>query len=107
MAKARRFAIDFVQTAIEHLDHIPRKHHRLIESMIDGQLAYEPEVRTRNRKPLRLPPPFGATWELRFGPDNRFRVFYSVDSAEEKVVIKGIGIKESNRLICGGEEIDP
>jgi mRNA-degrading endonuclease RelE of RelBE toxin-antitoxin system len=52
------------------------------------------------------PAPFGATWEIRFGPDNRFRVFYDVDQAEHQVLVLAIGVKERNCLRVGGEEIE-
>jgi len=67
-------------------------------------LRYQPEVPTRNRKPLRQPAAFGATWEIRFGPDNRFRVFYRVDE-EQRVRVLAVGVKEPNRLWVGGKEI--
>jgi hypothetical protein len=49
---------------------------------------------------------FGATWEIRFGPDNRFWVFYRVDNDIEQVVILAIGEKIGSRLLIGGEEIE-
>jgi hypothetical protein len=36
----------------------------------------------------------GATWELRFGPNNRFRVLYEVDGGEQIVWVLAVGIKE-------------
>jgi hypothetical protein len=48
---------------------------------------------------------FEGEWELRFGPDNRFRVFYAVDMEHHEVYILAIGIKKGNRLFIGGEEI--
>ena len=57
--------------------------HAGFASTLENQLKqYEPQVKTRNRKPLKKPMAFKAEWELRFGPDNRFRVFYSVVDAE-------------------------
>jgi hypothetical protein len=69
-------------------------------------LGFTPERETRNRKLLDQPAPFGATWELRFGPNNRFRVFYEIDLEEKIVWILAIGFKEGNRLIAGREEIE-
>ncbi len=51
--------------------------------------------------------PFGATWELRFGPKNRFRVFYEIDSETLAVSVLAVGIKEGNRLFIGQEEFTP
>jgi hypothetical protein len=53
---------------------------------------------------LEQPAPFGAAWELRFRPANRFRVFYEVDEQTQSVQILAIGIKEKNRLFIGREE---
>lgn len=60
----------------------------------------------RNRKPLLRPVSFEANWELRFGPDNRFRAFYSVDLDRREVQILAIGVKRKDRLTIGGEEIE-
>ena len=78
----------------------------LIRGEIEEQLSFEPEGETRNRKPLRQPAPFEATWELRFGPKNRFRVLYGVDHERREVQIQAIGVKKGNRLLVGGEEIE-
>ncbi len=48
----------------------------------------------------------GADWEIRFGPDNCFRVFYSVEQENRQVFILAIGIKRENRLIIGREEVN-
>jgi mRNA-degrading endonuclease RelE of RelBE toxin-antitoxin system len=68
-------------------------------------LLFEPDAETRNRKPLRQPAVFEAQWELRFGPDNRFRVFYEIDREGRRVYILAIGIKERERLFIAGEEV--
>jgi mRNA-degrading endonuclease RelE of RelBE toxin-antitoxin system len=94
----------FAPAAREHLQAIARKHHPLIRDAIEEVLRFEPLVVTRNRGPLRQPM-LGAGWKIRFGPDNRFRVFYRVDEAEGKVYILAIGEKQGNRLRIGGEEI--
>jgi hypothetical protein len=54
----------------------------------------------------RQPAPFAAEREIRFGPDNRFRVLYSIDAENKTVQILAIGEKERNRLIVGGEEVE-
>jgi hypothetical protein len=66
---------------------------------------FEPGVETKNRKPLRQPAVFGAQWEIRFGPDNRFRVLYDFDEERHVVEILAVGVKDCNRLIIGGEEL--
>ena len=101
-----KFALTFAPETLDHLDTIERKYHRLIQKAIDEQLSYTPEKRTRNRKPLDQPAPFGATWELRFGPNNRFRVLYEVDGGEQIVWVLAVGIKEGNKLFIGREEFE-
>lgn len=104
MPRAQPFSLVFAPEAVEHLDIIERKYHALIRKQISLQLKYEPEKRTRNRKPLDVPAPFGAQWELRFGPRNRFRVFYEVIEDARAVRIVAIGLKERNVLRVGTEE---
>jgi hypothetical protein len=60
------------------------------------------DVETRNRKPLQQPVAFEADWEIRFGPDKRFRVLYDVDLERCEVHILAIGVKEKNRLTIAG-----
>ena len=107
MPRPPKFALIFAPEALDHLDAIERKCHHLIEQVIDEQLSYTPTRETRNRKPLEQPAPFGAAWELRFGPNNRFRVFYEVDVAERVVWVLAIGVKEGSRLSVSGEEFGP
>ena len=104
MSPAGQYTLQFAPETIGHLRAIERKYHRLIRQTVNEQLCFTPEEETRNRKPMRPPAPFGATWELRFGPDNRFRVFYEVVSAESVVWILAIGVKRKNRLFIGKEE---
>jgi hypothetical protein len=106
MAKRPRCPLSFAPQAIEHLDLIESKYHRLLRRTIHEQLTYTPTEETRNRKPLDQPAPFAASWELRCGPDNCFRVFYDVDAASQEVRVLAIGVKERNRLSIGGEEYE-
>src|SRR5262245_55061999 len=94
------------RAVLDHLATIERKHHALIRSVIEERLQHEPEVEVRNRKPLRRPASFGATWELRFGSDNRFGVFYKIQREGREVQILAIGVKEGNRLCIGGMEFE-
>ena len=75
-----------------------------IRKMINKQLVHTPDRETRNRKTLDQPGTHGATWELRLGHDNRFRVLYDIEMEQREVWILAIGIKNGNRLIIGGEE---
>jgi len=105
MVKLAPFAVRYAAEAMRHLRSIEPKHHSLIRSEVEDQLIFEPNLETRNRKPLKRPVDFGAEWELRFGPDNRFRVFYQIDVEKHEVHVLAIGIKEGNRLVIGGEEL--
>lgn len=96
--------LSFAPQAIEHMDAIEFKYHGLLRRAIHEQLTHTPTEETRNRKPLDQPAPFGSSWELRCGPDNRFRVFYEVDTAVQEVRVLAIGVKDRNRLSIGGEE---
>jgi mRNA-degrading endonuclease RelE of RelBE toxin-antitoxin system len=94
----------FAPEAVDHFDAIERRHHNALQRAIDQQLTFTPDKETRNRKPVEQPAPFAATWELRCGRGNRFRVFYDVDSEQHIVSILAIGLKERNRLLFGREE---
>jgi mRNA-degrading endonuclease RelE of RelBE toxin-antitoxin system len=106
MAKRRKFTLSFAPDVIEHLDCIDFKYQKLLRRTISEQLTYTPAKETRNRKPVDQPAPFGASWVLRCGPDNRFRVFYEVDATVHEVQILAIGFKDRNRLFIGGEEYE-
>lgn len=106
MPRRPKFELTFAPETLDHLDAIERRFHRLIQTTIDEQLSYTPERETRHRKPVEQPAPFEATWELRFGPHNRFRVFYEVDDEEQTVQVLAIGLKEGNQLFIGGEEFE-
>jgi mRNA-degrading endonuclease RelE of RelBE toxin-antitoxin system len=89
-----------------HLRAIDRRHHSLIRSTIAEQLTHEPTTETENRKPLKRPVAFGATWELRFGPGNCFRVYYRVYAELREVWILAVGVKERSKVYIGGEEYE-
>lgn len=105
MTRCSKFRIIFAPETIDHVAIIDRKHHALLHQVIHEQLSHQPATATRNRKLLKQPAPFGATWELRCGPQNRYRVFYEVKSAECIVRILAVGIKDRNRLFIDGEEL--
>jgi hypothetical protein len=101
-----RFTIIYAPEVLGHLSFIDLKFHRLIQEAIKQQLQHTPLAQTKNKKPLDQPAPFGATWEIRFGPDNRFRVFYEVDQDQHYVHVLAVGVKAKNCLRVGGEEIE-
>ena len=107
MGRKEPFSLSYDPATKEQLRAIEPKYHSLIRAAIEEQLLFQPETETRNRKPLEQPAPFEATWELRFGPGNRFRVLYGVDRERREVQIQAIGVKKKgNRLFVGGEEVE-
>jgi hypothetical protein len=105
MAKEPPFVLVYDPGVVDHLDAIELKYHSLIRDTIEEQLKYEPETETHNRKRLLRIPEFGARWELRLRPQNRFRVYYRVETAQREVQILGIGVKLRDRLYIAGEEV--
>ena len=87
-----------------HLRTIDRKFYNLIKATIEEQLSYEPDLETKNRKPLSPASEYGE-WEIRFGPKNRFRVIYRFSIEKREVTIGAIGEKRGNRFLIAGEEI--
>ena len=101
----QRFTIVYAPITKQHLRSIEAKYYTLIRNSVAEQLAIEPTAETRNRKPLKRPVMFMATWEIRFGPQNRFRVYYDVDLEQMRVLILAIESKHGNQVVIGGEEI--
>lgn len=107
MVKKLPFSLVLAPAVKQHLKAIEAKLDSLIRRKIEERLAHEPDVETRNRKPFRRQPaPFGADWEIRFGPGNRFRVLHRIAEDPREVYILAIGVKQGNRLLFGGEEMD-
>src|SRR5205823_6322534 len=106
MARQRPYTLVYAPAVKGHLRTIDAKYHPLIRERIEEQLSFEPGSETRNRKPLRQPAAFAAGWEIRFGPDNRFRVLYDIDPEGRIVQILAVGEKQGRRLIVGGEEVE-
>jgi mRNA-degrading endonuclease RelE of RelBE toxin-antitoxin system len=106
MPPQQPYTLIYAPLVKEHLQSIEKKHYSLIRNTITERLSFEPTEGNRNRKPLTRPAFEEATWELRFGPDNSFRVFYDVNEAEREVHILAIGVKVRNKVFIGGEEID-
>jgi mRNA-degrading endonuclease RelE of RelBE toxin-antitoxin system len=105
MARRQPYTLTFATAVTKHLHAIETKYHALIREKIGEQLRFEPAAETTNRKPLRQPAPLAATWEIRFGPENRFRVLYDIDQQARAVQILAIGEKVRERLFIGGEEV--
>jgi mRNA-degrading endonuclease RelE of RelBE toxin-antitoxin system len=95
------YTIEYSPETIDHLKALTARQQTTILKAVEQQLAHQPTVETRNRKPMR-PNPI-APWELRIGA---LRVYYDIENAPEPVVyIRAIGIKRRNRVYIGNEEI--
>jgi len=105
MSPTRRFELIYPPIIKEHFKAIESKFWSLIRNELEEQLQFEPDVETKNRKPLKRPVDFGATWEIRIGSENRFRAYYRIDYENDEVIIQAIGEKIGNRVFIGGKEI--
>ena len=95
------YVIEFSPDAEEHLRRLAARQQVTILDAVDRQLAQEPTIETRNRKPMR-PNPL-APWELRIGA---FRVYYDVEEKPKRVVfVRAIGHKQRHLVRIGDEEI--
>lgn len=106
MSKKPPFTLVYADEVRAHLQSIETKFHSVIQEGIEVQLLHAPAVETRNRKPLKRPIDFGADWELRLGPGNRFRVFYQVNEEAHEVRVLAVGVKERNCIFFGGKEFE-
>ena len=106
MAKKPVYSLIYDPQVRDHVARIEKKYHSLIRKEIERQLRYEPEVETKNRKPLLQPSSLGSAWELRIGPENRLRIFYKADRELWTVTILAIGVKIKERLYIGGKEFE-
>lgn len=94
--------IEYAPDAEDHLRALTVRQQRIVLDGVENQLAHEPTVETRNRKPMRPNPV--APWELRIG---NLRVYYDVEEEPETIVIiLAVGIKRRNRIYVGKEVID-
>jgi mRNA-degrading endonuclease RelE of RelBE toxin-antitoxin system len=101
-AKAGRYRIEYDPETEDYLAVLTARDQAVVLDKVVEQLSYEPKTVTRNRKPMR--PNRIAPWVLRLG---RIRVYYEVRERLEKVVlIRAIGIKDRDRVIIGGEEVE-
>jgi mRNA-degrading endonuclease RelE of RelBE toxin-antitoxin system len=96
------YQIDYSPEAEGHLRALTARQRVIVFDTIDEQLAHQPAVETRNRKPMR-PNPL-APWELRI---DDLRVYYDIkEDPEQRVTIVAIGRKDHNRILIGGEEVE-
>lgn len=72
---------------------------RSVLDAVDEQLQHQPNVETRNRKPMRPNPV--APWELRIG---QLRVYYEVDPGIVRIL--AVGVKDRNVVRIGKEVME-
>ena len=93
------FAINLSDEALEELRQFRKRDSTTLLDEIERQLTYQPDVETRNRKPLRAHPL--SQWELRV---DKFRIFYDIDVENGTVLVKAVGVKIGANLFIRGEE---
>ena len=95
------YRIQYSPATDEHLRALTARQRAMVFDAVDEQLAHQPAIETRNRKPMR-PNPL-APWELRIGD---LRVYYEIaEEPEAAVTILAVGVKDRNRVLIGGKEI--
>ncbi|MFQ5640509.1 MAG: type II toxin-antitoxin system RelE/ParE family toxin [bacterium] len=95
------YHIEYSPDAESHLRTLTARQRAIVLDTVDKQLAHQPTVETKNRKPMR--PNLLAPWELRI--DN-LRVYYDVQDKPKPIVfIRAVGIKQRNELRIGGQVI--
>ncbi|MEW6357620.1 MAG: type II toxin-antitoxin system RelE/ParE family toxin [Planctomycetota bacterium] len=96
------FEIEYAPDSEEHLRALTARQRSIVLDEVDEQLMHEPDVETKNRKPMRPNPV--APWELRIG---NLRVYYDIEhDPVKRVLIRAVGIKIGNTVKIGGEEIE-
>ncbi len=96
------FQVEFSPDAEDCFRELPSREQAIILDAVTEQLVHQPNVETRNRKPLR--PNAVAAWELRVGD---LRVYYDFQvNPKELVLIRAIGLKVRNRVRIGGKEVE-
>jgi mRNA-degrading endonuclease RelE of RelBE toxin-antitoxin system len=94
------YQIEVSEDARADLSYYSAFERKIITSEIRVQLAHQPQVETKNRKPLRDNPI--ASWELRVG---KYRVFYEVAETVRIVAIVAVGHKEHDILMVRDKEV--
>ncbi|MCX6639678.1 MAG: type II toxin-antitoxin system RelE/ParE family toxin [bacterium] len=96
------FNIEYSPDAVGHLKTLTARQQRLVLDSVEEQLASEPLIETRHRKPMRPNPV--APWELRIG---NLRVYYDIElTPTPVVVILAIGIKLREKVRIGNEVVN-
>jgi len=95
------FEIEYSPDAEDHLRALKARQRSTVLDEVDIQLTHQPDIETRNRKPMRPNPV--APWELRVGD---LRVYYDIAyEPAKRVLVRAVGIKTGNTVRIGGEEM--
>ncbi len=98
------YAIGFSPSARNDMKALTARQRGIVLDAMKRQLLYEPDVATRQRKPMTADKPgFTAPWELRVG---ELRVYHEVREAEGEVAILAVGLKRGDRALIGGTEVE-
>jgi mRNA-degrading endonuclease RelE of RelBE toxin-antitoxin system len=95
------YQIELTEEAKEDVYYYDAFERKIIVSGIRDQLSDQPDVETKNRKPLRENKL--APWEVRIG---KFRVFYKLDETGKTVTVVSVGHKEHNIVLIRGKEVE-
>ena len=95
------YRIEYSPDAEQHLRALAVRQRVIVLDTIDRQLLHQPQLETRNRKPMRPNPV--APWELRIGT---LRVYYDIDERAHRVDVLAIGVKERHRVRIGKEVVE-
>lgn len=105
MVRRPAFSVVYAPVVHDQLHAIRRRDLAIIKAAIEASLLDEPTRETANRRPLSPATELEADWQLRCGPNNRLRVFYSVDEQARRVHVVAVGVKCGNRLRIGRAEV--
>ena len=90
---ALSYRIEYSLETGDHFQALTARRRALVFDAVDEQLAHEPAMETRNRKPMRPNPV--APWELRV---RELRVYYDIaEQPEQLVTILAVGVKKPQR----------
>ena len=96
------YHIEYSPATDDHLRALTARQRAVVFDAVNEQLAHQPGIETRNRKPMR-PNPM-APWELRI---DELRVYYEIaDEPDNVATIVAVGVKDRNRVLIGGREIE-
>ena len=102
LSRYLRYRIEYSPVVEGHLRALSARQRSMVFDAVERQLSNQPDVETRNRKPMR-PNPL-APWELRVGD---LRIYYDVHRQPNPVVqVLAVGLKQRNCVRVGNEVIE-